>query len=53
MSNTSAPGILPVGEYGYVEAYWFGTTTCSTVHSESNPAASAASPTAAAPPGVA
>ena len=34
--------ILPLGEYGYLDWYWAGTTTCSTVQIESKPAASAA-----------
>jgi hypothetical protein len=43
--------IFPLGEYGYRDWYWAGTTTCSTVHSDSKPAASAAwaSSTAAGP----
>ena len=30
---------MPLGEYGYFDWYWAGTTTCSTVQIESKPAA--------------
>src|SRR5262245_17881519 len=36
------PGNRPVGEYGYVDSYRVGHTTCSMTRSDSKPAASAA-----------
>src|SRR5687767_4598933 len=50
---SSVPGILPDGEYGYFDSYPAGTTTCSTVQSESKPSSSAMRPSADAPVGVA
>ena len=48
IATVSPPGILPSGEYGYGDSYPVGTTTCSTVQSDSNPSSSAsrAMPTA-------
>ena len=48
IGTSSPPGIFPVGEYGYSDWYPVGTTTCSTVQSDSKPSSSAscASPTA-------
>src|SRR5262245_15546 len=37
----SGAGIFPLGSYGYFDSYPTGTTTCSTVHSDSIPAFSA------------
>ncbi len=48
MSSTP-PTIRPDRPYGYADSCPAGTTTCSTVHNESNPASSAARPSSAAP----